>query len=287
MKKIAIAVAALAMGSMSASAADLAARPYTKAPAPIVSVYNWGGFYIGGHVGGAWTNQEWINTADTTMPFGDLSPGDGFRQRGSGVFGGGHAGYNWQASNFVFGLEGTISGLDNRGTVLNTVFGAGLDDLFSWRADWMATITGRAGIAVNNNLFYVKGGYAGVNNRLAVFDAVPTTGSGSQTHWHNGWTIGAGWEYGITANWIVGFEYDYSAFEPKSYQLAGAAGGTYAFDVKPRDIQSAVVRLSYKFGARSSRSTDRQTHIQARKPRRDPGLFRLGRLSANRCPPSP
>ncbi|UPK00441.1 outer membrane beta-barrel protein [Bradyrhizobium sp. 170] len=248
MKKFAIAVAALAMGSMSASAADLAARPYTKAPIAVAPVYNWGGFYIGGHVGGAWTNQEWINTANTTL-FGDLSPGDGFRQRGSGIFGGGHAGYNWQASNFVFGIEGTISGLDNRGTVLNTVFGAGLDDQFSWRADWMATVTGRAGIAVNNNLFYVKGGYAGVNNRLSVVDAVPVTGSGSQTHWHHGWTVGAGWEYGITANWIVGLEYDYSAFERKSYQLAGAAVGSYAFDAKPRDIQSAVVRLSYKFGA--------------------------------------
>ena len=43
-------------------------------------------------------------------------------------------------------------------------------------------------------------------------------------------------------------EYDYSAFETKSYQLAGASGGSYTFDAKPRDIQSAVVRLSYKFG---------------------------------------
>jgi outer membrane immunogenic protein len=250
MKKIAIAVAALAMGSMSASAADLAARPYTKAPVAPLAVYNWGGFYIGGHVGGAWTNQEWVNTANLIPggTFGDLSPGQGFRQRGTGIFGGGHAGYNWQASNFVFGLEGTISGLDTHGTVLNTVFGAGLDDVFSWRSNWMATVTGRAGIAVNNNLFYVKGGYAGVNNRLAVSDTVPAfVGSGSQTHWHNGWTVGAGWEYGITANWIVGLEYDYSAFETKNYQLAGAPGGTYAFNAKPRDIQSAVVRLSYKF----------------------------------------
>ena len=108
---------------------------------------DWSGFYVGGHIGGAWTNQEWINTANTT-PFGDLPPGQGFRQRNSGVFGGGQIGYNWQANNFVFGLEGTISGLDNKGTVLNTVFGA-RDDQFSWRADWMATITGRAGIAVN------------------------------------------------------------------------------------------------------------------------------------------
>jgi outer membrane immunogenic protein len=174
MKKIAIAVAALAMGSMSASAADLAARPYTKAPVAPLAVYNWGGFYIGGHVGGAWTNQEWVNTANLIPggTFGDLSPGQGFRQRGTGIFGGGHAGYNWQASNFVFGLEGTISGLDNRGTVLNTVFGAG-DDVFTWRSNWMATVTGRAGIAFNNNLFYVKGGYAGVNNRLAVSDRYP------------------------------------------------------------------------------------------------------------------
>jgi len=33
------------------------------------------------------------------------------------------------------------------------------------------------------------------------------------------------------------------------HQLAGTAAGTYRFDAKPRDIQSAVVRLSYKFGA--------------------------------------
>ena len=211
MKKIAIAVAALAMGSMSASAADLAARPYTKAPVAPLAVYNWGGFYIGGHVGGAWTNQEWVNTANLIPgTFGDLSPGQGFRQRGTAIFGGGHAGYNWQASNFVFGLEGTISGLDTHGTVLNTVFGAEPCQL---AFDWMATVTGRAGIAFNNNLFYVKGGDR-VNNRLAVSDTVPAfVGAGSQTHWHNGWTIGAGWEYGITANWIVGFEYDYSAFE--------------------------------------------------------------------------
>ena len=52
----------------------------------------------------------------------------------------------------------------------------------------------------------------------------------------------------MTRNWTVGLEYDYSAFETKSYQLAGAAAGVYAFDVKPRDIQSAVVRVNYRFG---------------------------------------
>ncbi|MEB6819937.1 outer membrane beta-barrel protein, partial [Staphylococcus aureus] len=188
-----------------------------------------------------------INSGNTT-PFGDLGPGEGFRQRKSGVMGGAQIGYNWQANNYVFGMEGTISGLDNKGSFTNTVFGAGLDDQFSWRANVLATVVGRAGFAVQNNLFYVKGGYAGVNNRLSVVDNVPnpSTGSGGQTHWANGWTVGAGWEYGITRNWIVGLEYNYAAFGSQTYQLGGTSG-SYTFDAKPRDIQWAVVRASYKF----------------------------------------
>jgi outer membrane immunogenic protein len=164
--------------------------------------------------------------------------------------GGAQIGYNWQANNYVFGMEGTISGLDNKGSFTNTVFGVGLDDQFSWRANVLATVVGRAGFAVQNNLFYFKGGYAGVNNRLSVVDNVanPSTGSGGQTHWHNGWTVGAGWEYGVTRNWIVGLEYNYAAFGSQTYQLGGTSGN-YTFDAKPRDIQWAVVRASYKFDA--------------------------------------
>jgi outer membrane immunogenic protein len=248
-KLIAALTVTTALGVGAASAADLAARPYNKAPAYIEPIFNWTGFYVGGHLGGSWTNQEWINTVNSTA-FGDLSPGQGFGQHGSGVFGGGQVGYNWQAGNWVFGLEGTVSGLDNRGTVVNTVFGFGLDDRFSWRTDWMATITGRVGYAVANNLFYAKGGYAGANNRLSVVDTNPnpSTGSGAASNWHNGWTLGAGWEYGITQNWIVGVEYDYASFQKKDYQLAGTAPGVYSFDARPRDIQSVVGRVSYKFG---------------------------------------
>lgn len=143
-------------------------------------------------------------------------------------------------------MEGTISGLDNKGSFRNTVF-APANDVFSWRANVLATVVGRAGFAVQNNLFYIKGGYAGVNNRLSVTDPV-VTGTGGQTHWHNGWTVGAGWEYGVTRNWIVGLEYNYAAFGSQTYQLGGTAGN-YTFDAKPRDIQWAVVRASYKFDA--------------------------------------
>ena len=52
MKKIALAAAALALGTVSASAADMAARYYTKAPVAVAAVYNWTGFYIGAQAGG-------------------------------------------------------------------------------------------------------------------------------------------------------------------------------------------------------------------------------------------
>ena len=46
-------VGLLALGMAApASAADLAARPYTKAPPPMVApIYDWTGFYIGGNGG--------------------------------------------------------------------------------------------------------------------------------------------------------------------------------------------------------------------------------------------
>jgi outer membrane immunogenic protein len=54
MKRIFLTTAAVLISATAASAADLAALPYTKAPAYAPApIYNWTGFYIGGHIGGA------------------------------------------------------------------------------------------------------------------------------------------------------------------------------------------------------------------------------------------
>src|SRR5438270_2188344 len=84
MKKIWLASACLFALAAPASAADLAARPYTKAPVAMASVYNWTGFYLGVVGGGAWEDSG--------------SP------RMQGGFVGGTAGYNWQTGNVVFGV---------------------------------------------------------------------------------------------------------------------------------------------------------------------------------------
>ena len=54
MKKLLLALTAVAAFTGTASAADLAARPYTKAP-PMPVAPSWTGFYIfGGGGGGVW-----------------------------------------------------------------------------------------------------------------------------------------------------------------------------------------------------------------------------------------
>src|ERR1700691_1923806 len=53
-------VAFVALGATgSALAADLPARTtYTKAPVCVAPLYNWTGFYIGGHIGGAFNGDS-------------------------------------------------------------------------------------------------------------------------------------------------------------------------------------------------------------------------------------
>src|ERR1700681_650888 len=107
-KAIAIAAFTSIAAMHSASAADLAARPYTKAPA-IVEVYNWTGFYIGGNAGYSWgrsnTDVSYFNTATGTPivpPPGSVTSSS-FNMNGG--IAGGQAGYNWQTGNYVLGAE--------------------------------------------------------------------------------------------------------------------------------------------------------------------------------------
>ena len=62
MKKFLLATVLATVGVMAlgmaapASAADLAPRPYNKAPPPVVTpIYDWTGFYIGGN--GGWGSE--------------------------------------------------------------------------------------------------------------------------------------------------------------------------------------------------------------------------------------
>jgi outer membrane immunogenic protein len=236
MRKLALAGAALIASTFGASAADLAARPYTKAPAPIAAVYNWTGFYIGAQVGYAWgdnSTREFVTATGLPTGFNQGFSTDGF-------VGGGHVGYNWQAGQFVFGLEGDVEGADINGGYRLIPSLDGTD----FRLNFQASIRGRVGIAFNNSLLYVTGGaafadlehtYVNANTFFETFSATRT-----------GWTVGAGWEYGFTPNWSARLEYRYTDFGTfRNASTFAFPGFSYEHDPVFHTVRGGI---SYRFG---------------------------------------
>jgi len=261
-KLILSAVTALLAGVSAASAADLAARPYTKAPmAPMVAVYNWTGFYIGVNGGGAWGNSSGTLdsfTAGFTQAVADGGTPALLGAKHEGYFGGGQIGYNWQATNFVFGLEADIQGADIGRTTTVIFPGGGLTNpsVSTGRdhIDWFGTARGRVGFAVNNVLLYGTGGFAfgGVQTSVSNVYNPTTSGNffGSSSDTRTGWAAGAGIEWGFAPNWTVKGEYlhidlgssNTTIVDPVNFPAESA---TYRFH---HELDTARIGVNYKFG---------------------------------------
>jgi outer membrane immunogenic protein len=198
MKRLLLAAMALLPVATTASAADLQARPYTKAPPPVVSpAYNWSGFYIGAMGGGAFSNDT-----------------------GNGGFGGGTVGYNWQfpGSQFVFGVEVDAAAASIKDSVTEDI--DGLLITTESKINAFGSVTGRAGFAWDAALIYAKGGYAWANSKATISAAgVAATFSDSQTH--SGYTIGGGVEYMFAPNWSAKGEYMFTILGSETYNLGG------------------------------------------------------------------
>src|SRR6186997_224445 len=157
MKKVLLVTASLIALGAPAVAADLAARPYTKAPPAIAAVYDWSGFYIGANGGWGSSRKCW----DFTTPAGTFVAAEGCHDATGGTAGG-QIGYRWQASSWVFGLEAQGNWADFRGSNVSLIDAPLVNRS---RIDAFGLFTGQVGYAANNVLFYVKGGAALTDNR--------------------------------------------------------------------------------------------------------------------------
>src|SRR5882672_2305833 len=229
MKKILLGAAALAAMAAPAFAADIQPRPYTKAPAytaPQV-VYNWTGFYIGGHVGGAFAGNNSLQGSDARF------------------LGGVQGGFDYQfAPNWVLGAEAQYSWLGG-GNNTGVLFPGGTLVTGS-NSSQLGSVTGRIGYTWGPALLYAKVGYGwrDANNLGVTVAGVPTafTTTGNR---QNGYTVGAGLEYMFAPNWSAKAEYQYYNF------------GSTTFSTGPADIVGARFRddehtvkagINYRFG---------------------------------------
>jgi outer membrane immunogenic protein len=231
-------IAIAAAISSTAAFADVYQPRAAYAP-PIMS---WTGFYIGGHIGGAWSDGEWSDVTFSNLAF----TGERFDHSISGFIGGGQIGYNQQFGNFVLGVEATLSGAD-----LNREFNSVLFPTVSFSTDinTIATVTGRFGVAGAQWLFYGKAGWAGAQVEASGRNADPA--ALDRFHfddWRNGWTVGAGLEYKIARNVSVGVEY---SFIELNNETDNGLSRVAALPVTLRDHdmqkQSVTARLNFQF----------------------------------------
>jgi high affinity Mn2+ porin len=219
----------------SAAAADLP----LKAPA-LETVYDWTGFYIGGHVG---------------YGGGSLGPGTNPRpEQGvffppsiTGLLGGYQAGYNRQLPNHVvLGIEADAS------------FGGPVDtprltpNPFDTTIDYVSTVRGRAGYAFGRWMPYLTGGLAWGHSHVNLNDGagnIFATPGQIQT----GWTAGAGLEFAVSGNWSAKLEYDYIDLSRRTYDLSSF--GLPNVNVDP-NVQLVKLGINYRFADAPWASSD-------------------------------
>ena len=226
-----------------ASAADLAARPYTKAPPPMIAaMYDWSGFYIG--LNGGWGSSRKCWDQNTVL--GGVFAGNEGCHDATGAVAGGQIGYRWQASSWVFGLEAQGDWANLRGSNTSLFTPAFTNRS---RIDAFGLFTGQVGYAWNNVLLYVKGGAAVTADR---FDIRTTAGnvlaatSTGDNRW--GGTVGAGLEYSFAPNWSAAVEYDHLFMGTQTRTFTTPAAVFFSTDRIRQDVDLVTVRVNYRWG---------------------------------------
>lgn len=203
LSKLLLAAAGVAAISTSALAADLPspAAPPVYIPPP---AFTWAGVYLGVTAGFAEGFHTFDDLNGAFLGYPGLAD-----TRSSGFAGGGTLGVNLQAGSLVYGIETDINWLSNRTTYLDPNAINNFQPYEANRLNYLGTVRGRLGLAVDRTLIYFTAGvaYANVNNELTNFSAsgfptfeLPDFNVNST---RVGWVVGAGVEYGLAANWTI------------------------------------------------------------------------------------
>jgi outer membrane immunogenic protein len=227
-------LALVAMISGPAAAADL---PVKARPMAVAAAYDWSGFYIGGGVGGVWTEA---NRFMPDLPLVGIPPTT-FTSRTADLIYNVHAGVQGQWGRWVLGVEGAYNGSqrDMRSDVSVSPPEPFTQLSATTLITDLITIGPRVGYTWDRLMVYGTGGYAGahVDGRYSctvggafvfpgrapcsfpLFGALADLNFGGKT-WNNGWFAGVGFDYmvykGSFADILLGAEYQHFDLERKA-----------------------------------------------------------------------
>ena len=254
---------------------------YSKAPAP--AAFDWGGVYIGGHIGGGWDTVTYADPgagstlnncclliSTTNMPTGST------KSNNSSFLGGGQVGWMYQIGRLVVGSDVDWSSTSLKTTGAGPTFSAILpggpfsNETYSLKTSWTATSTAVVGVARDHWLFYSKAGVAwahddygvgvsGIGGTFGAAGGLPFAFTGVNTETVTGWTVGVGLKWAMTDNWFFNVEYNYLDFGSKAQDLngvftarpagflPGASNGATFSPTFNQNISEVKVGLNYKF----------------------------------------
>ncbi|MGY8678664.1 porin family protein [Bradyrhizobium sp. UFLA05-153] len=251
MKKVVLALTAVVAMTGVASAADLAARPYTKAPVVAAPLPSWTGCYLGAGGGAAMTNND-NNLFD---PVTGLALTNNATSGARGWFGTVQGGCDYQFQNWVVGAFADYDFMDVHGDLAPSGLGGFVG---SQKQDWQWAVGARVGYLILPQLLtYVSGGYTQAHWKdtdlsfpIAGFGSTFTVPGGTK----GGWFIGAGDEYALTS-FLPGLfwktEYRYSEFDrvnvPVNFSAAVGGGATGVSMTEKFREHSVRSELVYRF----------------------------------------
>jgi outer membrane immunogenic protein len=195
-----------------------------KAPRAVATVYDWTGFYIGGHVGGAFAGDNSLTGTDGRF------------------LGGVQGGFDYQfAPSWVLGIEAQYSWLSSNNN--GRLFPGGV--LVTSNNDQLGSVTGRLGYTWGPALLYAKGGYAWKDgNNVNVTTNGAAVGFTTNGNHRDGYTVGGGLEYMFAPSWSAKVEYQYYNFGSTTF----TGGPAVIVGTNFRDDEHTIkAGLNYRF----------------------------------------
>jgi iron complex outermembrane recepter protein len=240
--------------------------------APILTAWSWAGPYLGVNIGysaGKSKTDAFFSDATLGTPLFATGSSDSLK----GVIGGVQAGYNWQAGNWVAGLEGDIQMSGQGATPTYVCPGAVCNPTVvdfdapvtaklvqGQKLDSFGTLRGRLGSTITPDVIaYATGGLAVGSIRTAItlsgvgFDAdgnpFAFDAPFSVLKIKPGWTVGAGLEARLFGNLTGKVEYLYMDFGTVSASVTNAVNATSITLSTGSHVTDNIVRagVNYKF----------------------------------------
>ena len=258
-KKLLLGTVALSALAGSALAADLPYRRAAPAPAFVaVPVFTWTGFYVGANAGYGFAGDDNVSTVGLNAAArGYIASGvsaAGTKLDKSGFVGGGQIGYNYQIGALVLGAEADIQYTDLSKTS-NLAFPGSNFSSYRSSMDYLGTVRGRIGYAMDRWMIYATGGLAYGDVYSRHFDGaagVPLY-VGARSGTETGYAVGAGVEYAMPAfNWggsaaTVKLEYLYYDLGSRNITSVSSTGAGYFNSRFQNDGHIVRAGLNWKF----------------------------------------